>query len=276
MAIRQEPLKRQPGYVSAQNISRASFKALYAVHHARRFQWLRQKIISSGKTHLSIFELGCNDATSLDYVPVVVDRYVGFDAGWQSGRKNGVPYGLEAARERYAGVKGIEFQRSDDYRDIVALPATFDFALVLETFEYLDPTKMESYISALADKAGPTGQLVSTMPNEKGIAVLLKHLGSRFSGVPRSQYTPWELVQAVLGRVRDIPRSTRGRKGFDYQRVAELAQKHFRNVRLEPVELPFLPCSMSLIIGLVASRGTIDPSQPIPPAPLIRQCDAAI
>ncbi|HTV59536.1 MAG TPA: class I SAM-dependent methyltransferase [Verrucomicrobiae bacterium] len=276
MAIRQEPLQRQPGYVSAQNISHASFKALYALHHSRRFRWLRRKIISSGKTRLSILELGCNDATSLDYVPVAIDRYVGFDAGWQSGRKDGVAYGLEAARQRYAGIEGIEFHRSNDYRDILALSGTFDFAFVLETFEYLDPSKLESYISALADKAWPSGQLVSTMPNEKGIAVLLKHLGSRISGVRRSQYSPWELALAALGRVRSIPRSARGRKGFDYQRIAELAQKHFQYVRLEPVEPSFLPCSMSLNIGLVASHGIIDPARTVPPTSLNYKCEAMI
>lgn len=260
MATRHESIHRQPGYISAQNIERPSFKSLYAIHHAQRFRWLREKIASSGKTHVSILELGCNDATSLDYIPVAVDRYVGFDAGWQSGWRNGIAYGLEAARQRYAGIENIEICRSDDYQDISALSGAFDFALVLETFEYLGPSAIERYISTIAGKLRLGGQLVSTMPNEKGIVVLLKHLGSRMSGVRRSQYTGWELLQAVMGRTGNVPRAPRGRKGFDYLQIAEIARKHFQYVRLEPVGPSFLPCCVSLNIGLVASQEEIGPA----------------
>lgn len=262
MTTQQERVQTQPGYVSAQKIERSSFKALYMIHHAQRFRWLREKIVSGSKPHVSILELGCNDATSLDYIPLALDRYVGFDAGWQSGWKDGVAYGLEAARLRYAGIENIEFHKSDDFSDILGLAEAFDFALVLETFEYLEPSTLEAYISALAAKLGPSGQLVSTMPNEKGIAVLLKHFGSRISGVRRSVYSPWELFQAAIGRTGSIPRGTRGRKGFDYQQIASLARRHFRYVRLESVGLSFLPCCMSLNVGLVASHQFLPPPRP--------------
>lgn len=262
MTIHQERVQTQPGYVSAQRIERSSFKALYTIHHAQRFRWLREKLVSRGKPNVSILELGCNDATSLDYVPLAVDRYVGFDAGWQSGWKDGVAYGLEAARIRYTGIENFEFHESVDFMDVLGVTGAFDFALVLETFEYLEPSMLEAYISALAARLWPGGQLVSTMPNEKGIAVLLKHFGSRISGVRRSVYSPWELFQAAIGRTSSIPRGTRGRKGFDYQQIAALARRHFRYVRLESVGPSFLPCCMSLNVGLVASHEFLPPRQP--------------
>jgi hypothetical protein len=46
------------------------FEKLYSFHHAQRFEWLRKKISSLQKQSVSILELGCADATSLDYVPV--------------------------------------------------------------------------------------------------------------------------------------------------------------------------------------------------------------
>lgn len=262
MTVHQEPVQAQPGYVSAQRIDRPAFKALYTLHHAQRFRWLREKVVSAGKPCVSILELGCNDATSLDYIPLAVDRYVGFDAGWQSGWREGTAYGLEAARLRYTGIENIELRRSNDFRDIINLSGAFDFALVLETFEYLEPSTLESYISAMADKLWPGGHLVSTMPNEKGIAVLLKHVGSHISGVRRSEYSPRELLQAVLGRTRSIPRATRGRKGFDYQQIAKLARRHFSHVRLESVGPSFLPHCMSLNVGMVASHGFLAPPKP--------------
>lgn len=209
---------------------------------------------AAGKHSVSILELGCNDATSLDYVPVPVRRYLGLDAGWRSGWSNGNALGLEAARQRYATTQNVEFRYACDYTDLTSVTETFDFGVVLETFEYLATSQLEFYVSALAEKVNCDGCILSTMPNEKGIPLLLKHFGSRLSGVRRSQYTLPELANAFLGRMGRVHRAERGRKGFDYQRIADLIRRHFRYVSLEPVGLSFLPRSLSLNIGLVASH----------------------
>jgi hypothetical protein len=242
-----------PGYVFGRG-ARPSFQSLYNFHHTQRFRWLRKKVASAGKSRAAILELGCNDATSLGYVPVPVYRYLGFDAGWGSGWKNGVPRGLEAARLRYQGIENIEFRKSQDVRDVAGVPESFDFVFVLETFEYLQPIQLESYISALAGKVRPDGCIISTMPNEKGFSLLLKHVGSHLSGIPRSRYTVGEFLDALLGRMDRVPRAERSRKGFDYECIFRIIRRHFRCVRLEPVGAPFLPRSLSLNIGLVASH----------------------
>jgi hypothetical protein len=235
------------------------FKQLYGFHHVQRFAWLRKKITSLEKQSVSILELGCADARSLDYIPVRVERYVGFDAGWRSGLQNGKACGLEAARERYGDRDNFSFVQSVRYTDIERVAEKFDLGIVMETFEYLDAHQLESYVATLAKKIDVGGCLLSTMPNEKGFPLLIKAVGSKFSGVRRSEYTLPQFLNALAGKLDRVPRAERGRKGFDYGQIATLVARYFRYVHLEAVGAPGLPISLSPNIGLIASHKPIAP-----------------
>lgn len=228
--------------------------SLYAFHHKRRFEWLRQKIRSLGKRDLTILEIGCNDARSLDYIPVPIKRYVGLDAGWRSGWKKGKAYGLDAAQLRFRNERRFEFLRSESHKDVLQVRGTFDVAVLLETFEYLEPSELESYVSVIARKLNDRGCVLSTMPNEKGLPLLIKSLGSLLSGVRRSDYTASQFFSALIGRMDRVPRARRGRRGFDYSAMADLVRRSFPKVRLEAVEPSNLPLWLSLNIGMVASK----------------------
>lgn len=227
---------------------------LYSFHHARRFEWLRKKISSFHRQDLSILEIGCNDARSLTYVPTCVRRYLGLDAGWRSGWKNGKPYGLEAARARFQQDPHIEFRKSEHHNDLLDIREKFDVAIVLETFEYLDPSELESYVFLLFEKLNDDGFLLASMPNEKGLPLLLKAAGSTLSGVRRSEYTARQFWNALIGRLDRIPRAFRGRRGFDYAAMAGMVRRYFPHIRLESVEPPHSPVWLSLNVGLVASK----------------------
>ena len=228
---------------------------LYSRHHTRRFEWMRDKLASHGKESISIIELGCHDARSLIYVPVNVHRYVGLDAGWQSGWKGDEPYGLEAARIRMKDMKNHEVRRSTLPEDIEKIKEQFDVALVLETFEYLEPSVLESYIAALAQKVSENGCIITTMPNEKGIPLLLKAAGARLFKVRRSEYTATQFCNALLGRMNRVPRAAKGRKGFDYGQVVSLLSRHFPFMRTEGIEMiKKLPPYLSTNTGVVAAK----------------------
>jgi hypothetical protein len=231
-----------------------TFNWFYARHHARRFEWMRDKIASCGKRSVSVLELGCHDARSLTYVPVRVHRYVGLDAGWKSGWTGQTPCGLEAGRVRLKGRKNFEVRISSSPQDIDKMEGQFDVALVLETFEYLQPAALEPYIAALAGKLSDDGWLLTTMPNEKGIPLLVKALGAKLAGIRRSEYNGTEFIHALLGQMDRVPRAVRGRKGFDYGQIARLMAKHFSFLRLEGVGLMNLPPYLSTNIGIVASK----------------------
>jgi hypothetical protein len=232
---------------------------LYTRHHTRRFEWMREKIASYGKKSVSIIELGCHDARSLTYVPVNVDRYIGLDAGWQSGWIGNEPYGLEASRVRLQNLDNIEVRKSTSPEDIDRINGQFDVALVLETFEYLEPSALESYIAALARKVHKNGCIVSTMPNEKGIPLLLKAIGAKLCGVRRSEYTARQFCDALLGRMDRVPRPARGRKGFDYEQTVSLVGHYFPFLRIEGIGLMKLPPHLNTNTGIVASK------EPLPP-----------
>jgi hypothetical protein len=232
-------------------------RKLYSFHHAQRFEWLRKKITSLEKQSVSILEVGCSDARSLDYVPVRVDRYFGFDAGRRSGLQNGRVCGLDAARERYRYQNNFTFVQSVSYTDIKRVPEKFDLGIVMETFEYLDAHQLESYVGTLAEKIDVNGCVLSTMPNEKGFPLLVKAIGSKLSGVRRSEYTLPQFLNALAGRLDRVPRAERGRKGFDYRQIAALAARYFRYVHLEAVGAPGLPTFLSPNVGLIASHKPI-------------------
>jgi hypothetical protein len=257
-----------PSFDSNRNLG--VFSRIYKFHHTRRFQWLQKKTTSIRKPAISVLELGCNDARSISYIPIPITRYVGFDAGWRSGTKNGHPYGLEAARQRYRGVPQFEFYRSDRCEDVERVPGGFDVAVVLETFEYLRPNELERYLSVLAEKLNDSGCIYSTMPNEKGVPLLLKALGSSLSRVPRSEYTLQQLANGVLGRMHKVPRKPFGRKGFDYSAIANIARRHFQWIQLEAVEPAFAPVPLSLNVGMVACKEptTAEAQEEIGPAEL--------
>ena len=231
-----------------------TFNWFYARHHAQRFDWMGNKIASLGKESVSILELGCHDARSLAYVPVNVHRYVGLDAGWQSGWNGETPYGLEAGRIRLQNAEKFEVRKSSSPEDIEEMEEQFDMALVLETFEYLEPSALELYVAALARRVCDNGYLLTTMPNEKGIPLLVKALGAKLSGIPRSEYTASQFFHALLGRMDRVPRASRGRKGFDYAQMAHLLAKYFPFLSLEGVGLMKLPPHLSTNIGIIASK----------------------
>jgi hypothetical protein len=240
-----------------------TFRRFYARHHARRFEWMREQIASCHKQSISIIELGCYDARSLSYVPVNIHRYVGLDAGWQSGWSGETPFGLEAGLIRLKDRENFEARQSNSPRDIEQIRETFDIALVLETFEYLEPSALEPYIAALAGRVSDAGCLLTTMPNEKGLPLLAKALGAKLAGIRRSEYTATEFVHAVLGQLEHVPRGARGRKGFDYGQIVRLLGKYFPFLELQGVGLMKLPPYLSTNIGVVASKrpvpGTTEP-----------------
>jgi hypothetical protein len=245
-----------PGNYAGSHLSGVPFvKSLYSTHHARRFAWLKERIASLPARSISVIEIGCHDARSLDYLPVHVHRYVGLDAGWQSGWKDGIPFGLEAARFKVRHHDNHEIRSCTSPEDIENVEGEFDVAIALETFEYLVPSSLQSYIAALARKVCRNGFILSTMPNEKGIPLLFKTIGSKISRVPRSKYSVSQFCNALLGRMNRVPRAPRGRKGFDYDQIVRLLRQYFPSLRVEPVGgFRNLPVSLSLNVGIVGSK----------------------
>lgn len=222
-------------------------KGIYGRHHNRRFEWLSQKIAAlAGEQEIRVLEVGCHEGRVLNYVPKQVRRYVGLDAGWGGG--------LERARECFRERPEVTFIQSNHPRDVAALEERFDFVICMETLEHVEPSIVELYIKAFSEKLD--GYLLITVPNEKGLALLLKATGARFLKVDRIYpYTAKEFFWGLMGRLDRVARSEH--KGFDYRNLANLIGKYFRHVSVEGVSPVRRPLQLGLTIGIVASQKPI-------------------
>src|SRR6266699_1107713 len=150
---------------------------LYGRHHIQRFNWLSKNIASmfAESSSISVLEVGCFDGKTLDFLPVDVHRYVGFDAGWGDG--------LDLARRRFANCDNYQFHQSVEPSDIANTSGRFDLIICMETLEHISPSKVGSYISAFAAKL--EGFLLVTVPNERGLPLLFKTVGAKLLGKSR-------------------------------------------------------------------------------------------
>jgi len=228
---------------------------LYGSHHWARFRWLRRKLSALNLERVRILEIGCFDAKTVDSLPFEVERYVGLDAGWESGERDGVAVGLAAARRRFGGDARFAFHESTDPEDVWRLDGEFDVGVCMETLEHIAPSDVESYLAALARKV--RGPLLVTVPNEKGAALLCKTLAAKVLGIDRDvHFSATEFANAVLGRMDRVPRHHH--KGFDYAVLSRRLAHHFGAVVVEGVDSRFLPYWLQPTIGIVAggtSRG---------------------
>lgn len=228
--------------------SRLFGKGLYGSHHRARFHWLRRQLSKLDQAELRVLELGCFDGRAIEYVPVNVIRYVGFDAGWESDPCPSAPKGLAAAIARYRAKPCFSFRESRNPANISELQERFDVAIALETFEHLPPETVEAYISAIADRLD--GPLFITVPCEKGLPLLFKAAASKLLKIRRSeQYTKLEFMAAVLGQMHKVARDEH--KGFDYAALHRALAKYFHSVQAVPVTSRWLPVSLQLTVGFI-------------------------
>jgi hypothetical protein len=231
-------------------------KGIYGWHHMGRFKWLKDTLatLCRRRQSISILELGCFDGKTLEWVPVHVDRYVGIDSGWNSGIIDGIPRGLDAARIAFKDNSNYVFLQSKTPDGIETLNDTFDVGICMETFEHIDPAQLENYVAAYAQKIQDV--LVITVPNEKGLPLLGKEMGSWLLRKERaSSYSMKELVAGIFGRMDRIPRSQH--KGFDYAFLVRLLKKYFPHVYTHGVSPGGLPASLSFTVGIIASRNPL-------------------
>lgn len=233
--------------------SRLFGRGLYGSHHRARFDWLRRKLQSLGDQPRTFLELGCYDGQSIDYIPQPVQRYVGIDAGWESGINSGNPVGIDAAVARYARDGRFAFIRTADPLALDAVEGTFDVGICLETIEHLTPALVPTYIELLASKVH--GTLLVSVPNEKGLPFLAKSVGAIVLGVKRGiHYRPIEFLHAALGNMSRVERNEH--KGFDWGGVVRELRRRFINVSVEGIGAGLVMPSLYLTVGIVAQHSS--------------------
>jgi len=198
--------------------------------HEMRFRWLREQ---TRDMEGSVFELGCFDARSLDYLAFRPTRYLGVDAGWEGG--------LDAARMRYPQ---FEFRRS---QTLFCPNECFGIALALETLEHLPRHELPDYLDMLA-RTAPV--LLATVPVEVGPVFLGKHLVKLVLGSNES-YRPAEAMFSTLCMTQRVEQDQH--KGFNYRTLLDLLRSRYQKVTV--TGLPFSRTPMlSFTVGVRAEK----------------------
>ena len=97
---------------------------------------------------------------------------------------------------------------------------------------------------------------IITVPNEKGIIFVLKHLSKKILNKPESdRYTFKEFFNAFLGRMDKVKRSEIcSHKGFDYDQLLKTLSLYFDIIEVKGMPLKFLPASLNYTIGIVLKK----------------------
>jgi hypothetical protein len=190
------------------------FSGWRAVHHYRRFYWIRDKLRSLNLKKRSIIELGCHDGKIINFFEEPPKEYLGLDANWENG--------LNIARDVYDEKKFASFQICQSPEDIPT-ERKYDIGISMETFEHIPNYLIDNYLLILSKIIKE--RFYITLPIERGIAFILASL----TRIPKglfSRYTMKEILWSFLGRLDKIKR-IKGHKGFDDRIFIKKLRKKF-------------------------------------------------
>lgn len=208
--------------------------------HNLRFEWLRSHI-SEQAGQYSLFELGCFDARSLNFLQQP-SRYLGADAG--------VENGLQLAQKKFESLSWADAVQSLNAQSLQAYEnESFDYSIALETLEHVPPEVLPGYIAFMAKVTKK--RLLVSVPVEVGPVFLAKHTAKNLSPSWRGgeEYKFSEILWATLGKVEHVERHEH--KGFDYRALVRLINQYFEVVAIEGIPFKQLPY-LSFQVGIVA------------------------
>lgn len=209
-------------------------------YHMARFDYIHDAF-RDGKIDTSRFlELGCFDGRLLDHIPTP-EQYFGIDAN--------VENGLDLAKKRFLGDEKKSFIESRTPKTLHAFEDGFFSAFAcLETFEHIEPDLVIQYLECISRLV--KGDIIITVPNEKGPVLLIKRIAKWIVGSRNEPYTSSELFFATIGRMNRVKRKEH--KGFDFATLVLEISKHFDIVSVTGLPFKRLPPLFNLTVAIHA------------------------
>jgi len=142
--------------------------------------------------------------------------------------------------------------------------SSFDVIFCLEVLEHLPDRELGEVLDSARLLLRPAGRLVIGVPNEIGIAALLRALFRWSRGVRNFDTDPRHVLQAVLGRpprnreavdLDDGRRYYRRHMGFDYRQLEARLGGHFRILRRYGSPCRWLPVWLNFEAYFVCTHG---------------------
>ena len=212
--------------------------------HNSRFSWFRNAVgfyLAERKRSLRAVELGCFDGRLLSYFPHEPAEYWGFDADWEGG--------LSDAQRQFDQHPSRRFLKATEPGHLAMLPDNyFDVAASLETLEHVPPPLVAGYLRQLARIT--RGYLFVTVPNEKGMVFLAKHIAKKISYGGTQKYRVSEVIFATAGMMNRVERNDH--KGFNYSSLINLIAKEFNILKISGLPLESMPPWLSPTVTIIA------------------------
>lgn len=209
--------------------------------HMARYEWLIQQIKRFEIKDYSMIELGCFDAKTLDFLPQKPTKYLGYDANWENG--------LEIGKEKWKGQDYVTLLECQTADEMDVKEKSYDISVCLETMEHIFSDQVESYVKKLS--YATKKYCFISVPNEKGLLFLTKHLAKKALNNHQEDYSLKEYYYATTGNLKKVDRNEGGHKGFDYDQLAGIVGKHFNKVEVVGIPFDSIPPSMNFSVGII-------------------------
>ena len=210
--------------------------------HESRYLWLRNKMKQRRLENVSILELGCFDAKTIEYLPLGFSSYVGYDANWENG--------LASGREKWKDSSTVHLFESHSADQFNPAGDRFDCTIAMETLEHLKLSELEAYIAKLA--AATKQYCFISVPYERGLPLLIKYLYKTIRFKVDEPYSLTELVNGFTGNISKVGRIEGGHKGFDHLQLIRLLSKYFEIEEVQGLPFTSLPAKFNFSVGIVA------------------------
>lgn len=209
--------------------------------HGARYKWISESIKNINCPVESIIELGCFDGKLIDFLPVLPQKYYGYDANWENG--------LDLAKVKWKNYRNYVFQKATRADDIVLADSVkVDLLVAMETLEHIPDESLDGYLEKLSRHLN--GYFLITVPNEKGVIFLGKYVAKKFLRGGSEKYSFSEIINATFGRLSRVER--REHKGFDYDILICRIGRYFEITHVAGFPFKILPKSLCFSIGIVA------------------------
>lgn len=209
-------------------------------YHMARFLFVSEVIEKKNIDVSRFLELGCFDGRIIEHIPAP-DFYVGVDAN--------VEGGLDLAKAKFAGDESKLFIESQSPKDLENFEENFFTAFAsLETCEHIDPNDLDSYFEQVARIL--SGDVLVTVPNEKGPVLFIKQIAKWIVGSRRETYSASELYNAAIGRMDRINRDEH--KGFDFEQLISKIEQRFDIISVTGLPFSWLPPVLNLTVAVHA------------------------
>ena len=145
------------------------------------------------------------------------------------------------------------FKVSSDPHDLEMIhQGSATLVISLETLEHIPPEKLEMYLKRIYDIMAQKAYFFITIPNEKGIIFLIKYITKKIVYKTVDVYSLKEIYAAVLGKMHLVKR--KDHKGFDWELFVDQLRRYFTVLEIEGVQVPGIPPSLNLTIGVVCCK----------------------